>query len=90
MISAAQFFRMEDILVIHQLIGHYVVSAYGVWLPGAYESERAARFAFRFSSEELQALQESANLRTQGRGGIIAWSDLNAYSVKKRMARCNS
>ncbi len=44
----------------------YVISSHHAWLPGAYESERAARYAFRFSHEQLQKLQDSVNP-----GGII-------------------
>jgi hypothetical protein len=41
----------------------YVISSGGVWLPGAYDSERAARYAFRFPDEDLQRLQSEVNAR---------------------------
>lgn len=34
----------------------------GGWMPGVYDSERAARYAFEFSDEDLQALQDSINI----------------------------
>lgn len=48
--------------MIHKVDGSnlYVISAYGVWLPGTYDSERAARYAFRFDYETLKAARESA------------------------------
>lgn len=39
----------------------YQISSYQVWRPGVYDSERAARYAFRFYDEDLQALQDSIN-----------------------------
>ena len=41
--------------------GGYVISSHRVWRPGVYESERAARYAFRFSDDELKSLQNEAN-----------------------------
>jgi hypothetical protein len=41
--------------------GNFVISAYQCWRPGCYESERAAKYAFRFSDKELKELQESVN-----------------------------
>lgn len=66
--------------MIHEVRDYYVISAYGSWLPGAYESERAARFAFRFSYEELQVLQNIVNERAGGVGGNITWEDLKTFS----------
>lgn len=43
--------------MIHKVNDLYVISAYGVWLPGAYDSERAARYAFRFDYETLKAIR---------------------------------
>lgn len=41
--------------------GNFVVSSGGVWLPGVYEDERAANYAYRFSSEDLHKLQDEVN-----------------------------
>lgn len=51
----------------------YVISSGHVWIPGRYEDERAARYAFRFSNASLQALQDSVNP-----GGIITFAMLQA------------
>jgi len=51
----------------------YVISSRSVWLPGVYASERAARYAFRFSNATLQALQDSVNP-----GGVITFEMLQA------------
>lgn len=56
--------------------GCFVISSSGVWLPGAYEDSRAARFAFRLPDESLQRLQDEANIRAGGVGGVITWSDV--------------
>ena len=55
-------------MAIHKVDNHYVISSRQVWMPGAYESERAARYAFRFTDAELQALQDSVNP-----GGVITF-----------------
>jgi len=44
--------------MIHKVKDAYVISSYGVWRPGAYDSERTARYAFRFDDEELAALMK--------------------------------
>ena len=41
--------------------GTYVIGSGGVWLPGIYESERAARYAFRFPDDQLRKLQDKIN-----------------------------
>jgi hypothetical protein len=41
----------------------FAISSHGVWLPGCYDSERAAKYAFRFPDEELQKLQNDVNDR---------------------------
>ena len=41
----------------------YQISSCGGWLPGVYDSERAARYAFRFTGADLQALQDAVNAR---------------------------
>ena len=43
--------------------GSYVASSNGVWLPGSYDSERTARYAFRFSDDVLLTLQKKINHR---------------------------
>lgn len=43
--------------------GDYVISSRGRWLPGVYEDERTARWAFHFSDADLQRLQNRAGMR---------------------------
>jgi hypothetical protein len=58
--------------------GAYVISSYGNWLPGNYEDERTARYAFRFDSRILQELQERINYIDTGEGRPITFADLKA------------
>lgn len=51
--------------------GLYVISSHMVWRPGVYDSERAARYAFRFNDSDLQSLQQSVNP-----GGVITFEML--------------
>ena len=46
--------------VIYETEGAFVISSYQTWRPGAYASERAARYAFKFDDEVLQRLQDAA------------------------------
>lgn len=62
--------------------GEFVVSSRGVWLPGCYESERAAKYALRFDELTLHGLQKAANKRNGGTGGVITFEDLQAARVK--------
>ncbi len=45
--------------MIHEVDGEYVISSGRVWLPGVYATERAARYAFRFSYEDLVRVNAS-------------------------------
>lgn len=56
--------------------GTYSISSRQVWLPGVYEDERTAKYAFRFGDEALQRLQDAANKRAGGTGGVITYADL--------------
>jgi hypothetical protein len=55
--------------------GDYVISSRGMWLPGTYDSERTARFAFRFSDETLARIRDEVSVK-QGRP--ITADDLRA------------
>jgi hypothetical protein len=64
-------------MTIHAIEGGYVISSHRVWLPGVYEDERTARYAFRLPVAALQRLQDAANARTPDRtGGTITWGDV--------------
>ena len=52
--------------------GSYVISSGGMWLSGAYEDERTAKYAFRFSDADLLNLQNEKNKTTF----IITFNDL--------------
>jgi hypothetical protein len=45
--------------MIHKVHDGYTISAYGSWRPGVYATERAARYAARFSDAQLQAAQDA-------------------------------
>lgn len=47
--------------MIHKLDSGFAISSNGVWLPGCYNSERAAKYAFKFSDEDLRQLQNDVN-----------------------------
>lgn len=44
--------------MIYKVADGYVISSRDVWLPGVYDSEATARWAFQFSDETLQRLTE--------------------------------
>lgn len=56
--------------------GKYCISSNQVWMPGVYENEKCARYAFRFSDSVLRQLMDEANLRVGGKGGTITYQDL--------------
>lgn len=62
---------------IHKLKdGTCVIGAGGVWLPGCYENERAARFAFRLSDEAKAELRDAA---IEAGNKVITWQDIKNY-----------
>ncbi len=60
----------------------FSISSCQVWRPGIYDSERAARYAFRFRDADLQALQDRCNAEGEARyiacHGEAALRDLRA------------
>lgn len=64
--------------MIQKVDDGYVISSRGTWLPGVYESEKAARVAFRLPDSVLASLQEQANLDEGGKGGVITHRDVIA------------
>lgn len=54
----------------------FVCANGGGYLPGCYETFEAAEFALGIDCNALQALQDAANKRVGGCGGIITMSDL--------------
>lgn len=61
--------------------GGFVASSSGVWIPGSYEDERAAKYAFKFTDEQLQKLQDKKNKTTH----VITFEDLQ--SLRKAIKR---
>ena len=57
----------------------YLISDEGGWLTGVYEDEKTARVALERKHEDnwklLQKLQDMANARAGGTGGVIKFSD---------------
>ena len=60
--------------------GAWVISSHDVWLPGSYETEKAARYAFRFDRSQLASLQDQKNEMAGGSGGVITFDDLKRLS----------
>lgn len=60
--------------------GEWVIASKGVWLPGAYEDERAAKFAFRLPDVELEVLRVMSNQR----GSPITWGDIAKAAAASR------
>jgi hypothetical protein len=68
-------------LAIHKTDHGVVISSGGSWLPGVFEDERTARWAFRFPDETLQKLQDAANVRAGGVGGVVTHDDLSKFGA---------
>ncbi len=62
--------------------GLFTISAQGVWLPGCYESKRAANFAFRISDEAKARLRDNACLNNDG---VITWQDIKDYRLTDKV-----
>ena len=70
-------------MTVHkQKDGICVISASGTWLPGCYEDEKAAKFAFRISDEAKQGLQDAANLTGNQ---VITWQDIKNYRLRYKL-----
>lgn len=63
--------------------GTFVIADAGGWLPGVYDSRETAQSAFQFSCEALEELQDAANLRAGGTGGVITSGDLQAVTAQQ-------
>ena len=60
----------------------FVISSGGVWLPGAYATKAAARWAFAFDYDELR--------RTQDRVGSRAITTDDLRETARRRRECPS
>ena len=63
-------------MAIHRVKNVFVISSHRVWMPGAYDTEKTARYAFQFKDEELNKMQRIANKRNGGFDGVITMDDL--------------
>ena len=63
-------------MAIHRVEDGFVISSAKQWLPGIYDTEHTARYAFRFEAVVLQRLQDEANARAGGTRGVITRADL--------------
>lgn len=61
-------------MAIYELDGTFTISSKQQWRPGVYDSQRTARYAQRFTDDELQRLQDSVNP-----GGVITFAMLQNY-----------
>ena len=55
----------------------FSISSRGSWLPGAYDTARAANYAFRFPDAQLIALRD--RICNSGERRPISWEDLKAH-----------
>lgn len=63
-----------------EMEGAFGISSHNVWRPGSYDSKRAANYAFRFSDEELQRLQDQKNKTSR----TITFEDLQQLAKELR------
>jgi len=62
---------------IHKLDdGTCVIGAGGMWLPGCYENERAARFAFRLTDRQKADLRDISIIENNG---VITWDRIKQF-----------
>lgn len=72
-------------MAIRKVYNAFVISSGGMWLPGCYTTERAARYALRFPNETLQKLQDRANDRNADFDKrVITFEDLQAERKKMK------
>lgn len=62
--------------------GDYVISSHQVCMPGAYESERAARYAFRFCDDRLHQAMAKA-LIARGLWASVTFEELRALKATR-------
>ena len=69
---------------------HYCISAYQVWRPGSFDSERTARIAQRCTDELIDV---ASHLAKQSRGIPIVITEADLQQAKKQdrePAKCES
>lgn len=53
----------------------YVISSQKTWLPGIYDSEKTARYAFRLTNQEMESLSNEH---------VIITKDIVSQTIKNR------
>lgn len=72
--------------MIHKINNGFAISSGNVWLPGCYESERAAKYAFRFPDDDLRQLQNKVNAReTDVSKRMISFEMLQELARERRL-----
>ena len=61
--------------------GGFVISAYRQWIPGVYDTERAAKFALRLRVGQADHLRDKINV---GEDRLITWEDIREYRATLR------
>jgi hypothetical protein len=61
--------------------GTCVISDGNIYLPGYYENEKAANFAFKISDEAKQELQDAAYFTGNQ---VITWQDIKDYRLRNK------
>jgi len=69
-------------MAIHKIDGVFLISAYGIWKPGCYADERAAKYAYRFCDQDLNNLQNGVNP-----GGIITFKMLQDKAKSNKASK---
>ena len=67
--------------MVRKVDNNFVISSGGTWLPGSYETERAAKYGFRFNTSDLQDLQDEKNKTTK----VITFEDLQNLRKKLKL-----
>jgi len=72
-------------LMIRKVGNAYVISSNQVAAPGCYDSERAAKYAFRFRDQDLQLLQDHVNeSEADHEKRVISFEMLQSLAKHKR------
>lgn len=70
-------------------IGHYVISRQGCgWLPGCFESARAATLAFKVDALDIEALQRLQDEAIENNGGVITYQAVR--DEYRRLRKCRT
>ncbi len=74
--------RLPTVVIYQTDPDRFVISSGGMWLPGVYATERAARYAFQFTDVEL--LELNATRSVGGTYQPITTESLRAWRRRRR------